>query len=310
MKIKMSISGMALCVLCASISFSVQGAELSNEAFFDKNLLTNYSQKDEIEKLTSDILEMANPFSDDGFQANESEIAFSDAYCIYVNANVLENQPETIEEIELLLDSADVVWNIPVYSDGNTVIVQISKAPELDEINLSDLSEAEIESAKEAAGKWQVVASTLYENSKSPEQETVNLLSNGGEESGEYKTILVGGEPGIQSVLALVIKNGVVEGVMSVERDIAYKSSDQRRSETDKSEITLLKDKIYSIEVFSDAASYIKDEMMNLPDSTSGSAIQNHNGYSYAFAGIVLLIIIAGGVVFISMKRKQKIGDN
>ena len=57
----------------------------------------------------------------------------------------MENTPETIEDISELTGEADKVWNIPVVSNGNTVIVQVSIAKPLDEENMQYLTDEQIE---------------------------------------------------------------------------------------------------------------------------------------------------------------------
>lgn len=307
---KFRIIPMLLVMLCTCISGNyVQAEERSENILTPGSLLVNSHDKTSIEELAPEILDMANSFETDGFHAELSDIAFDDAYTIYVDADIIENQPDDPLELAELLEQADVVWNIPVYSNNETVIVQVSRALELDEIDQSQLTDDEIAEAAESAGKWQTVASTLYDKN-ADETNITDALSEYSSVSGQYEAVLVGGEPGIQSVIAVITDGDSVSGAVSLKRDITFDADKQTRSGNSHNEVTLEQSKLYPLSEFAKAAESLQAETEAVPESTRGAslAIEESNTSSAQFflAAAVIVVIAAAAVLILKKIRKAK----
>ena len=220
---KKSLCGViaCICVFMLSLSASVYASGTLTEILTPESFLSNFEEKEEIEALAEEVLDMANCFEVDGFHAEVSDVDFSNAYCVFVEANILEAMPKTTEELDKLLDAAHRVWNIPVHANGKTVLVQVSRGLELSEMDLDDHTEEEIERLKEKAGKWQTVSSAMYEDGEIPEQKIGEILSENHKNTDKCKCVLIGGEPGIRTLLALVIENDAVSGAISLERAVS-----------------------------------------------------------------------------------------
>ena len=210
-----------LCVFMLSLSASVYASDALTEILIPESFLSNFEEKEEIEAMAEEVLDMANCFEENGFHAEVSNVDFSNAYCVFVEADILKEMPKTTEELDDLLGLAHRVWNIPVHTNGKTVLVQVSRALELSEIDLDDCTEEEIKRLKEKAGKWQTVSSAMYEDGEIPEQKIGEILSENHKDTDQCKCVLIGGEPGIRTLLALVIENDAVSGAISLERAVA-----------------------------------------------------------------------------------------
>lgn len=218
-----TISLLILTILFISISGNIISAyEAPAYVLSPESMLINSDDQVEIEDLSSEILDMANSFETDGFNAELSDIAFDEAYLVYVDASVLQDQPLNPQELSNLLASAKIVWNVPVHSNDKTVVVQVSKAPDLNEIDQTQLTEDEISEATEKAGNWQAVSSTLYD----PGSDALNLpgLIKDAATEHQYEAVLVGGEPGTQSVIAILKDSSSVLGAVSSQEYIKFEA--------------------------------------------------------------------------------------
>lgn len=308
---KFRIIPMLLVMLCTCISGNyVQAEERSENILTPGSLLVNSHDKASIEELAPEILDMANSFETDGFHAELSDIAFDDAYTIYVDADIIENQPDDPLELAELLEQADVVWNIPVYSNNETVIVQVSRALELNEIDQSQLTDDEIAEAAESAGKWQTVASTLYDKNADETNIITDSLSEYNSGNGQYEAVLVGGEPGIQSVIAVMTDGDSVSGAVSLERDITFDADKQTRSGNSHNEVTLEQSKLYPLSEFAKAAESLQAETEVVPESTRGASIaieeSNTSSAQFFLAAAVIVVIVAVAVLILKKIRKAK----
>lgn len=266
------------------------------------SLLRNYPGKAEIEALAEDILEMANCFDEEGFHGEAEDIQFPDAYCVYVNADILSNLPKTAEELKNLLSGSDMVWNIPVCSAEKTVIVQVSRALELDEVDHSNLTDEERNKIASQAGTWQVVSSTLYENGETPVETLINTLAVN--HASTNSCVLIGGEKGIYSMMAVLLENNTVVGALSMERDISY--SEPQVKTRGVNESLLEKNKVYSLQDFSNAAEKSYTEMTNIPDSTLGTSGGSTQNYYFIIFYLSLGILCLGLIISCRMRRKSK----
>ena len=291
-----------LCVLLYPIS--TYGSEI-NMILMQGTLLSDYSESEEIEIMEEDILAMANSFEDDGFRAEVSDINFSDAYCVYVNADILENHPNTKDEFQKLLDDSDKVWNVPISVANKTVIVQVSRKLGLDDVNQLGLSQNEMEQMNSDAEKWQVVSSTMYENGETPTDQLVTALLNNNIDEERCDCIIVGGEDGIYSLLAIVLKDDEIISAISMDREISYTTSNTKTREVE--DVTLEEGKLYSLDEFSNAASALNSDVSAVQDSTDGIYGGNiQNDYTVLYC-IFLGVVCSGIMIGVFFFRKKKL---
>lgn len=59
-----------------------------------------YEKKEEIEAMAEEVLDMANCFEEDGFHVEVSDVDFSDAYFVFVEADILKEMPKTTEDLD------------------------------------------------------------------------------------------------------------------------------------------------------------------------------------------------------------------
>lgn len=310
-----------ICIFMLGLSLvplSAYAFEDLSDVLIPESMLSNFAEKEEIEALAAEIADMANCFEEDGFHAEVSDVDFSKAYCVFTEAYILSELPETMEDLKKLLSSASMVWNIPVYSNGQTVLVQVSRALELSEIELDDCTEEEIERLKERAGKWDTVSCSMYEDNEIPEEGIKQILSANHKNVEQSKCVLIGGEVQIRTLLAVIIENDTVSGAVSLERSVSYTSDEPvqkkkaARAETVKTnavgsedKVTLQENQMYSLDEFAKVAAQAKEGssldigMGSTPSANAekGSAI----GYYIAGGAVVLGIII---VIGISIRRR------
>lgn len=295
-----SLISAILCV-CACGNF-VYAQETPKDILTPDSLLINSNDASSIKTISNEILDMANSFEIDGFQAELSDIAFDDAYKIYVDTDVISSRPDNLQKLSVLLKQAKVVWNIPVYTQNQTVVVQVSKAPELREIDQSQLTNAEIAEAVEKAGKWQPVAATLYDANS----DAVDILEPLSESNMDlqHEVILVGGEPGIQSVIALITEGNSITGAVSLERDITFAPVIRSRSSNETSEITLEQNKMYTLDKFEEAANSLLQNTDDVSDPTAGTKYSQDETPSVSKYFLLGGLIIGGLAIILLILRK------
>lgn len=288
---------------------SVYAQEINKDVLSPESLLINSNDIASIEELSAEILESANNFEADGFHAELSDLAFDDAFKVYIETGILDNPPDNLQELSDLLEQADVVWNVPVYSDDRVIIVQVSKALPLDEIDQSQLTDDEIAEAAAAAGKWQVVASTLYDEDTNS-GDLIDSLSSFNSGNPQYEAFLIGGEPGIQSVIGIITDGSSIVGATSFQRDIMYTSAAQTRSNDKAPEVTLEENKIYTLDQFSEASDNLSRQSDIVPDATGGASSSLSESHTDSVAqyfvwGAVIIGILATAILIIMQIRKR-----
>lgn len=288
---------------------SAYAQEINKDILAPESLLINSDDRASVEELSAEILESANNFETDGFHAELSDLAFDDAFKVYIETGIFNNAPDNLQELSGLLEQADVVWNVPVYSDDRVVLVQVSKALPLNEIDQSQLTDSEIEEAAAAAGKWQVAASTLYDED-TDSGDLIDSLSAFSSSNPQYKVFLVGGEPGIQSVTGVITDDSSIVGAASFQRDITYTPSAQTRGNDKAPEVTLEENKIYTLDKFSEASENLSQQSDIVPNATGGAASssgESHtdSGSQYIIWGVSIAGILAAAVLIVMILRKR-----
>ncbi len=293
-------------ILFLSGSFSVFAKENHNEFILSEARLINSEDRSEIEKLAPDIVEYANLFEEENIKATESDIDFSKTYSVYIDEDIFNKLPITRQDLEALIKEAKKVWAVPVYVKESTVIVQVSKALELSEIDQTNLSPEELEEAKARAGKWQVVASTLYEEIIDPEQELREIFKSNNISEEETDCVLFGGVPGIQSVIAVLLEGDVVTFATSLQRSIDVEEGLDTEGIAENNSLSV--NKVYPIEEFAETVNLIRARSDNdISDSTSGTQIsdeQNETSIIYFIIGGIALVIIVS-LIWRTSRRKE-----
>ncbi len=170
-------------------------------------LLKNSAEKEEIELLAEDIVGMANCFEDDNFHADISNLNFEEAYCVYIEANVLDNIPKKLDELRENIKNASKVWNIPVDIKGKNVVVQVSEKLDYEE--------------NEDSNKWNVASAIDYGEKGNPCQQLEKWLSKS-DNVENRQCVLIGGENGIRTLLAIVIQGNHIKEMVSLGKEISY----------------------------------------------------------------------------------------
>lgn len=292
-----------LIFLFSGIVFAEKERDVTNVLASDA-LLENFEEKEAVEALAPEILDMANSFIGDGFHAELSDIDFSKAYCVYVEANILEKDIQNLEDLRTAVGSGKRVWCIPVVSGENMVLVQVSKAPELEEMEQGEYTVEEWEEAKAYAGNWWAVSSTLYKKEEVPAEGNLKeILSGYGENVKDGKFVLVGGEPGIHSVIAVLVGDGDIKGVLSISRELSYTRN--TRAGRNGGEVTLEQNVMYALDDFADASAALALAENASPDSAGGGASGGRE------LPLVFYIICAGvlclaAVLLIILNKRNK----
>lgn len=304
MKIKLYALITSFVMMCSLLNPVIVLAAETDKLIMDDSLLNNFHENEQLYALKEDIVEMANNFEEDGFFAELTDVHFEDAYCVYVNANVLTAIPKTAEKLKDLLSFSEMVWNIPVTSSGKTVIVQISKAPQVDDFDRTNDDEDEIAKIKEKAGKWQVVSASIYEENLTPIEQLSVTLSDNKVNVDVSECVLLGGESGIYSMIAVLIEENDIKGAISLERDIAYSNTDSKTREM--KDIILEKQKIYSLEEFSCAGESLDSNNVVMEDSTSGISRNIQQNYSPILPCVALGLICGGTMLLVFIKCTKR----
>ena len=127
---------------------------------------------------------------------DEDEVEMDRAYRIYANSELLKSK-----DIKESLKNSHYIWQIPVYTDNRTVLVDITKVTSISE----DIPEDAKEALKEVLNKWTVGATYVYEAETVDYAGTViQALENAGYNSDEYSYEIVSGIPGIRYPAAIV----------------------------------------------------------------------------------------------------------
>ena len=109
-------------------------------------------QKDDLIVLSKeDLVETCNGLFEE--ELTIQDVDFENAVKIYVGPNIFDTDADSIEEIEALFDSDEYIYELPIYVDGGTLIVNIEKGKELNPN--ADFTESEKQRILDHVGKWQ-----------------------------------------------------------------------------------------------------------------------------------------------------------
>lgn len=137
-----------------------------------------------------------------------NDIDFENLYKIYVGTNIFQLQTTNAEELKNEMERTGFIYELPIYVDGDTIIVNIAKGQPLDES--VEFTEEEKQAIISNVGKWQITAVKFYDN------ETVNYNSDIQSTIGKIpqNVMLVGGLPRFKYAVALLAdEKGNIESI-------------------------------------------------------------------------------------------------
>ena len=124
------------------------------------------------------------------------EVKMERAYKVYANSELLETK-----DIRKSLETSYYKWQIPVYIDGFTILVDITKVTSIPD----DIPEDAKETLRQKLNIWTVGAVYVYDTETIDYDSTVaTSLDEAGYNSDEYSYEVVSGLPGIRYPVAII----------------------------------------------------------------------------------------------------------
>lgn len=124
------------------------------------------------------------------------EVKMERAYKVYANSQLLETK-----DIKKSLETSYYKWQIPVYTDGFTILADITKVTSIPD----DIPEDAKETLKQKLNIWTVGAVYVYDAETIDYDSTVTTsLDEAGYSSDEYSYEVVSGLPGIRYPVAII----------------------------------------------------------------------------------------------------------
>ena len=124
------------------------------------------------------------------------EVKMERAYKVYANSELLETK-----DIRKSLETSYYKWQIPVYIDGFTILVDITKVTSIPD----DIPEDAKETLRQKLNIWTVGAVYVYDTETIDYDSTVaTSLDEAGYSSDEYSYEVVSGLPGIRYPVAII----------------------------------------------------------------------------------------------------------
>lgn len=124
------------------------------------------------------------------------EVNMKEAYKVYANSELFKTT-----DIKKSLETSHYKWQIPVYTDGFTILVDITKVTSIPD----DIPKDAKETLKDKLNKWTVGAVWVYDAETVDYDNTVTTsLEEAGYNSDEYSYEVVSGLPGIRYPAAII----------------------------------------------------------------------------------------------------------
>ena len=213
--------------------------------------------EDELVDIKDNIIKTANDlFGEDiNRTISASDIDLGDAYKIYVGTNIFKIESNEASALEQLLEMNGYIYELPIYVDGNTILVNIAKGQPLDkDINATEEEKQEI---LENTGKWHVSAVKFYEN----QEIDYDTIINDAIKAVPEDVILVGGLPNFRYAVALIQnEDGEIDKLVPLSGVPGVKTIAKFKTDNNKN--------IYDYEQIKD---YINSLPIDDPDLTTGS---------------------------------------
>ncbi|MEF9921458.1 MAG: hypothetical protein RR444_10615 [Oscillospiraceae bacterium] len=156
-----------------------------------------------IEYLSNTVVETANELfnTEISRQITESDVDFSKAYKIYVDTNVFQLETDSKSIMLQELEKGNFIYELPIYIDGSTLIVNIAKGQPLNQN--AEFTDTEKQKIIDNVDKWQVTAIKYYDGEIIDYRNDINTAM--GVETNN--AILIGGLPNFKYAVALIADN-------------------------------------------------------------------------------------------------------
>ena len=186
------IIGMFVCIsLLLNLSFASYASE--------RLISPEENEHQEILSMKDDVLYHINYGGARGElnrDVEADEVEMEKAYTVYANSELLKTN-----DFKESLENSYYKWQIPVYTDGFTILVDITKVTSIPD----DIPEDAKETLKQKLNIWTVGAVYVYDAETVDYDSTVtNSLNEAGYNSGEYTYEVVSGIPGIRYPMAII----------------------------------------------------------------------------------------------------------
>lgn len=186
------IIGMFVCIsLLLNLSFASYASE--------RLISPEENEHQEILSMKDDVLYHINYGGARGElnrDVEADEVEMEKAYTVYANSELLKTN-----DFKESLENSYYKWQIPVYTDGFTILVDITKVTSIPD----DIPEDAKETLKQKLNIWTVGAVYVYDAETVDYDSTVtNSLNEAGYNSGEYTYEVVSGIPGIRYPVAII----------------------------------------------------------------------------------------------------------
>lgn len=166
---------------------------------------------DDLSGLTDEIVITANDLFADKLSRDvtSDDIDYQNAFKIFVGENIFLTDIRDVKEIPDIFGIDGYIYELPIYLDGDTLIVNIAKGEPLNED--AEFTEEEHRNILNNVGKWQVTAMKYYDNEiVNYETELTNKIGTVPE-----GTVLVGGLPYFRYAVALLPDDsGNIDGLV------------------------------------------------------------------------------------------------
>jgi hypothetical protein len=246
-----------------------------------------FAVSDDLSDLTDVIISTVNDLLDDSLSraVTTSDLDYDKAFKIYIGVDVFKLDTNNIHEIEAALSGGKYIYEVPLYIDGGTVIVNLSKGlPLKEDTNLPEEAQQKILAN---VGKWQVTGVK-----HSPR--TIDYFNDVSQEVGEVPdgTILVGSLPYFRYAVALLPdESGEVQGLVPLSRIPSEEEISAFRINSDQ--------KVYD---YSQIKAYVNQLPTPNPDEAGGYGSQDVSSPDGISVSYMLVIgVLAAAVVGIAV---------
>ena len=256
---------------------------------------------DELKQCENIILDSANRIleSQNKSQIDSDDIDYAKAIKIFVNANILDNEELDNEMLQNYLESAEYIYYLPVYVDGNSVYLTVSKGRELTERARTVLEQEDIERLESLVGKWFVPEIQIYPYIVDFNNDVeLSMKENGINEASIY---YFGGISGNIPLVAVICSND--SGIkFKIVKEIKNQSDLSLGGEENQ------KEDIFSYEEIKKIASENGELKEGQLGSVGQSYFQNSNGniFLIIFSIFVILPLIIMIIWIANKKQKEK----
>ncbi|CAH0122410.1 hypothetical protein PAE9249_04960 [Paenibacillus sp. CECT 9249] len=278
--------------LCSSLNgatFAFGGENVNREKLKDSK------DQEQIVNLADDIVQFVNsvvPDSNVNREITQSDIHFDDAVKIYVDLDVFRIE-NTKEELKRRLETAEYMWELPIYVDSSTIMVNISRVKKATDDVKPLLTPEQIEYAEINEGNWEVAGVKTYPmhiNYFEYNMDHLNKISPA--ETPSNEVYMIGGIPNVRIPVILLVDEAI-EQVIFTSKPVAPENID---SKSLSSYNNLQSNTAYS---FDEVASFMKQLPADADQDVATGAIgqesapKKDNLFIYAGVGVVAILIIA-----------------